>query len=96
MFDLTQRCHYIRQQMTEEYLMQQLSISTHQPTELIDITRAVEAACAETSAVDGVLYLFCPHTTAGLTLNENWDPDVQRDLLLTVDGHIAPADPRHR
>ena len=30
--------------------------------------------------VDGVLYLFCPHTTAGLTLNENWDPDVKREL----------------
>lgn len=76
--------------------MQKLSVSTHQPTELVDITRAVQTANSEMGAVDGVLYLFCPHTTAGLTLNENWDPDVKRDLLLTVDDHLAPADPRHR
>lgn len=76
--------------------MHQLRISTTHTTELVDITARVEAALGEIEAVDGVLYLFCPHTTAGLTLNENWDPDVQRDILLTVDGHIAPRDSRHR
>lgn len=76
--------------------MHQLRISTTHTTELVDITARVEAALGELEAVDGVLYLFCPHTTAGLTLNENWDPDVQRDILLTVDGHIAPRDSRHR
>lgn len=73
-----------------------LTIATHHTTEMLDITSQVQAALGELGAVDGVLYLFCPHTTAGLTLNENWDPDVQRDMLLTVDEHIAPPDSRHR
>ena len=76
--------------------MQRLTISTHQGTELVDITPTVQDGVEQMGAVDGVLYLFCPHTTAGLTLNENWDADVKRDLLLTVDGHIAPPDARHR
>ncbi|MCD4685733.1 MAG: secondary thiamine-phosphate synthase enzyme YjbQ [Anaerolineae bacterium] len=73
-----------------------LTVPTHHTTEMIDITARVQSALADLDAVDGVLYLFCPHTTAGLTLNENWDPDVQRDMLLTVDGDIAPSDTRHR
>lgn len=76
--------------------MQQLQVSTNRTTELVDVTPAVQAALSELGVVDGVLCLFCPHTTAGLTLNENWDPDVRSDMLLTIDGHIAPADPRHR
>jgi len=76
--------------------MHRITISTHQTTELLDITGAVQSALTGLAAQDGVLHLFCPHTTAGLTLNENWDPDVRRDMLLTVDGHLVPADPRHR
>jgi secondary thiamine-phosphate synthase enzyme len=73
-----------------------ITVPTQSSTELVDITGRVQAALADLSAQDGVLYLFCPHTTAGLTLNENWDPDVKRDILLTLDGHIAPPDARHR
>jgi secondary thiamine-phosphate synthase enzyme len=76
--------------------MQSIRVQTSRKTELVDITARVQAALDELGAVDGVLYLFCPHTTAGLTLNENWDPDVQRDMLLTVDEHIVPPDSRHR
>lgn len=76
--------------------MHTLTVSTNHKTELVDITGSVQAALSEMETADGVLYLFCPHTTAGLTLNENWDPDVKRDILLTVDGDIAPHDDRHR
>jgi secondary thiamine-phosphate synthase enzyme len=76
--------------------MYQIAVSTSRTTELADITRRAQAAVAEMGAADGVLYLFCPHTTAGLTLNENWDPDVKRDMLLTVDSHIVPPDSRHQ
>lgn len=76
--------------------MHKITVPTTTTTELLDITPQVQQVLGEMSVTDGVLYLFCPHTTAGLTLNENWDPDVERDILLTVDGHIAPPDARHR
>jgi secondary thiamine-phosphate synthase enzyme len=76
--------------------MEQLTVSTNQKTELVDISAAIQTYVAENGLLDGVLYVFCPHTTAGLTLNENWDPDVKHDMLLTLDGDIAPPDTRHR
>ncbi len=76
--------------------METLTIATQNMTELVDISKDVQAAVTKLGAVDGVLYLFCPHTTAGLTFNENWDPDVKHDMLLTIDSHIVPPDPRHR
>ncbi|HML23258.1 MAG TPA: secondary thiamine-phosphate synthase enzyme YjbQ, partial [Aggregatilinea sp.] len=62
----------------------------------VDITEIVQDVIRSQEYEDGILTLFCPHTTAGLTVNENWDPDVQTDVLLTVDERIAPPDPRHR
>jgi secondary thiamine-phosphate synthase enzyme len=76
--------------------MQRITVSTNKQTELADVTRRVQSSITEMNVSDGVLYLFCPHTTAGLTLNENWDADVQHDMLLSVDGHIVPPDSRFR
>lgn len=47
---------------------------------LIDITKDVQALVAQSSVSVGVCHVFVPHTSASLLLNENWDPDVQRDL----------------
>ncbi|MEP0762032.1 MAG: YjbQ family protein [Chloroflexota bacterium] len=76
--------------------MERFTVRTSRPTEMVDITGRVQEIVSRMGARDGVVHLYCPHTTAGLTVNENWDPDVQRDILLTLDGHIAPPDPRHR
>jgi secondary thiamine-phosphate synthase enzyme len=75
--------------------MEQLQIATPAGAALVDITRQVQEAITRVGFVDGLCVLFVPHTTAGLTLNENWDPDVQSDILLTL-RDIAPVDPRHR
>jgi len=75
--------------------MHVLTFSTNQTDELVDITRDVQAAIQSKALEDGVLFVFCPHTTAGLTLNENWDPDVRRDVLITMND-VAPEDARHR
>ena len=72
-----------------------LTVSSAAQSELVDITRQVQEAVGRQGLKDGVCVLFVPHTTAGLTLNENWDPDVKRDVLLTLN-EIAPPDPRHR
>ena len=48
----------------------------------IDITDEVRDACRQSGVFDGMMTVYCPHTTAGVTINENTDPDVEKDLLL--------------
>ncbi len=71
-----------------------LTVQSSSATQLVDITHQVQEAVGRTGVRDGICALFIPHTTAGLTFNENWDPSVRRDVLLTL-GDIAPPDPRH-
>ena len=47
-----------------------------------NITAQVREAVSKSNIKDGLAVVFCPHTTAGITINENSDPDVIRDLLL--------------
>ena len=50
-----------------------------------DITAQVREAIKKSSVTDGIAVIYCPHTTAGITINENADPDVVRDMLLGLD-----------
>jgi len=50
-----------------------------------NITRSVAEAIAKSGVEDGICVVYCPHTTAGITINENADPDVVRDMLLGLD-----------
>ena len=50
-----------------------------------DITQQVHEAVGKSGVSDGIAVVYCPHTTAGITINENADPDVVRDLLLGFD-----------
>ena len=69
-----------------------LSVKTHGRNEMIDITAEVTAAVAKSGIEVGTVIVFCPHTTAGITINENADPDVPHDILLTLEELI----PHHR
>jgi secondary thiamine-phosphate synthase enzyme len=51
----------------------------------VDVTARVREAASVSGVSDGVAVVYCPHTTAGITINENADPDVTRDLLLGLD-----------
>jgi secondary thiamine-phosphate synthase enzyme len=53
--------------------------------DFIDITPSVREAVAKSGVTDGLAVIYCPHTTAGITVNENADPDVVRDILLGLD-----------
>jgi secondary thiamine-phosphate synthase enzyme len=57
---------------------------------LISITGKVKEAIAESGVADGICIVYCPHTTAGITINENCDPYVSADILLG----LATAFPR--
>ena len=50
-----------------------------------DVTPAVREAIDKSRVTAGLCLVYCPHTTAGLTINENADPDVVKDLLLGLD-----------
>ncbi|HIC88633.1 MAG TPA: YjbQ family protein [Anaerolineae bacterium] len=72
-----------------------LDVSSRHRTELVDITDRVREAVSQSGVTEGICYLFVPHTTAGLTLNENWDPSVGYDLLMKLD-ELVPQDPHYR
>lgn len=57
------------------------SVKTMAKEELIDITSEVQRAVDDSNVTDGICYIFTPHTTAAITINENADPDVKRDIL---------------
>ena len=50
-----------------------------------DITKEVNEAVSESGVSSGTVLVYCPHTTAGITINENADPDVVRDILIGLD-----------
>ncbi len=58
----------------------ELNISTNRRTQFVSVTGQIEGIIANNQWLDGVLTLFVPHTTAGITINENADPDVARDM----------------
>lgn len=53
--------------------------------DFINVTAQVRQALTESGLQNGALLVYCPHTTAGMTINENADPDVVRDLLFALD-----------
>lgn len=61
----------------------ELAVKTSKKNEFIDITDRIEPFVRDIT--DGIVHVFCPHTTAGLTINENADPDVVRDILKGLD-----------
>ncbi len=69
-----------------------LTVQTRAACELIDVTDEVRRALSAAGARDGALVIYVPHTTAGVTIQENADPDVQRDLLLALENAV-PARP---
>ena len=74
----------------------EMNIDSRERVQFIDITAKVEAEVTKHGISEGVCYLFVPHTTAGITINENADPDVVRDLKVTLEKLIPKhGDYRH-
>jgi secondary thiamine-phosphate synthase enzyme len=76
--------------------METLRLRTDRRTQLIDVTTDVRKAVAASGVDSGVCYVFVPHTTAAVTINEHADPDVARDLEGVFDRLVPHAGPyRH-
>jgi len=73
--------------------MELITVTTRQRQELVDITAQVNAIIAASGVTEGLCHLWCNHTTAALTVNENADPDVMRDMEAFMARQVPDGDP---
>ena len=76
-------------------MFSQLSVHTNGRTEFIDITHKIQNAVNESKIKSGVCQIYVPHTTAGITINENADPSVVRDIQMELNKVIPFDDNYH-
>jgi len=72
-------------------MIKELKVKTSSQVELIDITHLVEKAVSEVKIKSGLCTVYVPHTTAGVTINENADPSVRRDITFELN-KVIPFD----
>lgn len=75
--------------------MKTIQVSSSRRVEMIDITADVQSAVRSLGIASGIIQLYVPHTTAAVTINENADPDVTRDLIMELN-KIVPFDDGYR
>jgi secondary thiamine-phosphate synthase enzyme len=71
--------------MKQDSSILSLTVKTRSHTEFVNIDRMIQDAIAQSGIAEGVCTVFVPHTTAGVTINENADPDVVADMELILD-----------
>lgn len=64
--------------------MKTIAITSKKQEEMIDLSDVISNFLKEKHIMNGQIIIFCPHTTAGITINENADPDVKRDIMTTL------------
>jgi len=70
-------------------------VRTSKQNEFVDITGLVEEAAQKTGAEDGVCIIYVPHTTAAITINENADPSVPKDIIMELNKIVPIEDQYH-
>jgi len=71
--------------------MHKIKVESTGPREIIDVTASVSRVLREIGVMKGVCHLFVPHTTAGITINENTDPNVRRDMLQALERMVPSS-----
>lgn len=72
------------------------SLTIKESQSLIDITGIVQQDVKNSGIISGIAVIYSPHTTAGITINENADPDVKRDLIYGFEKAFPTSDPNYR
>lgn len=75
--------------------MKTIEITTRSRVEMVDVTTEIRRVVAESGIRRGAVLLFVPHTTAAVTINENADPDVARDMVMEIN-RVIPFDDGYR
>jgi secondary thiamine-phosphate synthase enzyme len=76
--------------------MRSFTVPTSRRNEFVEITAEVRRAVGDSGLQSGAVVVYCPHTTAGVTIQENADPDVVHDILLWLNEHIPKDVPGFR
>ena len=76
-------------------MIQTFQVRTSKQTEFIDITRSVQEAVKKIGVGEGICFIFVPHTTAGVTINENADLSVCQDILMELN-KVIPSQDRYQ
>jgi secondary thiamine-phosphate synthase enzyme len=76
-------------------MLAKIPVKTNERTQFIDITERLRSLVSEEKLQSGILHVYCPHTTAAITINENADPSVQRDIIHTL-GKLIPHDDHYQ
>ncbi|ALC91349.1 hypothetical protein AM500_17250 [Bacillus sp. FJAT-18017] len=66
-------------------MLKKFTIQTNHRDEMLEITEIIQNFLVDQDLKDGAIVVYCPHTTAGITINENADPDVKRDMIRRFD-----------
>lgn len=61
-------------------MIKKIKVSTKKRTQMVDITAEIQEVVGKTKIKEGIAHVYCPHTTAGITVNENYDASVQSDI----------------
>ena len=77
-------------------IQEDFRVSTKSRSQMIDITSQVSSIVGESGVKDGDAIIYCPHTTAAITINENADPSVPHDILLTLEQLLPEHRPGYR
>jgi len=72
------------------------TVATKNRSQMIDITSRIQSAVKESGITDGDCIVYCPHTTAAITINENADPDVPHDILIALSELVSADNPAFR
>ena len=75
--------------------MKELTVRTGEREQMIDVTSKVQQVISDSDIRSGYAFCFVPHTTAAITINENADPDVTRDILYKLNKEIPQSDGYH-
>jgi len=76
-------------------VLKELTIKTSSKNQLLDITLDVQKIVSESKVMEGLCLVYCPHTTAGIIVNENADPDVVSDLLNALEAMVPKIKFQH-
>lgn len=76
-------------------MIKEIVVKTKQRVEFVEITREVEEILSKSEKRRGIVSIYLPHTTAGITINENADPDVVRDIISILES-LAPRGGNYR